>query len=462
MSAAPSAMRRVVVAASFGTMLEWYDFFLYGTAAALIFPRLFFPDSDPLVGTLLSFAVYATGFLARPVGGFVAGHFGDRVGRKTTLMVTLLVMGSATALIAFLPTYQQVGVLAPILLVLLRVIQGLATGGEWGGASLLTLEHAQDRRAFWGSFISMAVFVGMILGNLVFIVLNATLDDKELFSWGWRVPFVISLLMVAIGIYIRRKVDETPEFENVKDTDKRAKIPIIEALRTEPRNIIAIFLMRMGQNTSFYIISVFCLSYATTELGMQRWVTLTALLVAATVAAMLCPFWGSLADRVGYTKIMLSSLSGSVIIAFPLFFILDTQSVAPIIVAVVIAIAGVNAANDAIQPAYFTSMFGARIRYSGVSLGREGGTIIGGGLAPIIATWLLSQTGHWWPVAGWMALTAAAGMVGVALARRVDDDVEVSAELTQATYGDGGLASRRGRAVGIGKRDGDHGLPDAA
>jgi MFS family permease len=288
----------------------------------------------------------------------------------------------------------------------------------------------------------MAVFVGMILGILVFTVLDAALDDKALFSWGWRVPFVISFLMVAIGIYIRRNVDETPEFENVKDTDTRAKIPLIEALRTQPRNIIAIFLMRVGQNTSFYIISVFCLSYATTVLGMERWVTLTALLVAATVAAILCPFWGSLADRIGYTKIMLSSLVGSIIIAFPLFFILDSQSVAPIIVSVVIAIAGVNAANDAIQPAYFTSMFGTRIRYSGVSLGREGGTIVGGGLAPIIATWLLSQTGHWWPVAAWMALTAAAGIVGVTLARPVNDDVEASPEVTQVASRGTVLTSR--------------------
>ena len=427
-----SPMRRVVGAASFGTALEWYDFFLYGIAAALVFPRLFFPESDPIVGTLLSFAVYATGFLARPLGGVIAGHFGDRIGRKTTLMVTLLVMGLSTFLIGTLPTYDQVGVWAPLLLVALRVIQGLATGGEWGGASLLTLEHATSRRAFWGSFISMAVFIGMVLGNLIFIVLTAVLDDEQLFSWGWRIPFLISILMVAIGLYIRRKVDETPEFEEVKVNAARSRTPILEALKKHPRNIIAIFLMRIGQNTSFYIIAVFCLTYATTTLGIERWVTLTALLVGSTVAAIACPFWGMLADRIGYVKIMVGSLSISALIAFPLFAIFDTQIAALIIISFVVAIAGVNAASDAIQPGYFTTMFGTKVRYSGVSIGREAGTIIGGGLAPIIATALLAQAGHWWAVAAWMVITAVAGLVGVALARPIIDEPEERDVATQA------------------------------
>ena len=422
-----SPMRRVVGAASFGTALEWYDFFLYGTAAALVFPRLFFPESDPIVGTLLSFAIYATGFLARPLGGIIAGHFGDRIGRKTTLMVTLLVMGLSTFLIGTLPTYDQVGVWAPVLLVALRVIQGLATGGEWGGASLLTLEHATSRRAFWGSFISMAVFIGMVLGNLIFIVLTAVLNDAQLFSWGWRIPFLISILMVAIGLYIRRKVDETPEFEDVKVHAARSRTPILEALKQHPRNIIAIFLMRIGQNTSFYIIAVFCLTYATTTLGIERWVTLTALLIGSSAAAIACPFWGMLADRIGYRKIMVGSLTASALVAFPIFVIFDTQLAALIIISFVVAIAGVNAASDAIQPGYFTTMFGTKVRYSGLSIGREAGTIIGGGLAPIIATALLAQTGHWWAVAAWMVITAVAGLVGVALAKPIADESDVAA-----------------------------------
>jgi MFS transporter, MHS family, shikimate and dehydroshikimate transport protein len=412
-------MKRVVLASSFGTVLEWYDFFLYGLAAALVLPHLFFPQSDPVVGTLLSFAAYATGFLARPLGGVISGHFGDRFSRKTTLMATLMVMGSATFLIGLLPTYAQIGIWAPVLLVTLRVVQGLATGGEWGGASLLTLEHATGRRGYWGSFISMAVFGGLILGNLIFLLLGATLTRDQLLAWGWRLPFLLSIVLVAIGIFIRRRVDESPQFEQLTEEVGRSQSPLLEALRTQPRNIIAIFLMRLGQNTSFYIITVFCLSYATSTLHIDQSVTLTALLVGSTLAAAACPFWGALADRIGYTRIMMGSLIVSALIAAPLFMILETRSAVAIVGSLVVAIAGVTAASDAIQPGFFTSMFGTRIRYSGVSIGREAGTIVGGGLAPIIAAALFAQTGSWWAVAGWMAFTALAGLIGVALARPV-------------------------------------------
>jgi MHS family shikimate/dehydroshikimate transporter-like MFS transporter len=413
------SMKRVVLASSFGTVLEWYDFFLYGLAAALVLPHLFFPQSDPLVGTLLSFAAYATGFLARPLGGVISGHFGDRFSRKATLMVTLLVMGGATFLIGALPTYAQIGVWAPILLVTLRVVQGLATGGEWGGASLLTLEHATGRRGYWGSFISMAVFGGLVLGNLIFLLLGAVLTRDQLLAWGWRIPFLLSIVMVGIGIFIRSRVEESPQFQQLGEESGRSRSPLIEALRTQPRNIIAIFLMRLGQNTSFYIITVFCLSYATTTLHIDQSVTLTALLVGSTLAAAACPFWGTLADRIGYTRIMLGSLVVSALIAAPLFMILDSRSAVAIVGSLVVAIAGVTASSDSIQPGFFTSMFGTRIRYSGVSIGREAGTIVGGGLAPIIATALFAATGSWWAVAGWMALTAVAGLAGVALARPV-------------------------------------------
>jgi MFS family permease len=428
-----SKMKAVVGAASVGTVLEWYDFFLYGTASALVFPHLFFPSSSPAVGTLLSFAVYATGFLARPLGGVISGHFGDRVGRRKTLLGTLLVMGLSTALIGVLPTYQQVGLAAPALLVGLRLVQGLATGGEWGGASLLTLEHADGRRGYWGAFISSAVYVGMILGNLVFLILNRLINNSALFSWGWRIPFLLSLLMVLVGLQLRRRVTETPEFEELKTEGKRSGAPILEALRAHPRNIIAIFLMRLGQNTSFYTISVFCLSYATTTLGMRNWVTLTALLVGSAAAAITSPFWGALADRHGYTGIMTGSLVASALLAFPLFMAFDSKSALLIVVTTTVMIAGVNASNDAIQPGYFTAMFGTRIRYSGVSIGREGGTIIGGGLAPLIATALFARAGHWWPVAGWIVLTSVAGIVGARLARPIPAAREVPVGVAPTT-----------------------------
>lgn len=415
-------MRGVVGAASFGTILEWYDFFLYGTAAALVFPHLFFPESDPVVGTLLSFGAYATGFLARPLGGLISGHFGDRVGRRKALIVTLLVMGLSTAAIGLLPSYDHIGVAAPILLVCLRITQGLATGGEWGGASLLTLEHATHRRAFFGAFISAAVYVGLILGTLIFLVLDQLLTDPQLLAWGWRIPFLLSLLMVGVGIYIRRNVDESPEFEELKDRGERSRAPIVEAVKAHPRNILAIFFMRVGQNTSFYIVAVFCLAYATNTLGMQKSVTLTALMAGSVGAAIAAPLWGALADRIGYNKIMVGSLVASAALAFPLFWALDTKSAGLIIVVVFVLIAGVNAANDAIQPGYFTSLFGTGVRYSGTSIGREGGSVVGGGLSPLIATWLLAQTGHWYAVAVWIVVTSLVGAVAVKLVKPLADE----------------------------------------
>lgn len=405
-----------MTAATFGTVLEWYDFFLYGTAAALVFPALFFPGEDPLTGVLLSFAVYATGFVARPLGGVLSGYFGDRYGRRRTLTATLFVMGFASALIGLLPTHDQVGALAPMLLVALRFVQGVATGGEWSGAVLLALEHAKERRGFSGGFISSAVYVGLILGNLAFIVLVGVLDEQSLLAWGWRVPFLLSLILVGIGAYLRHRVEESPEFLEIVRSGERAAQPLTEALR-HPRNIFAIFLVRLGQNTSFYVIAVFCLSYASTVLGMPRWVALTALLAGATVAAMLCPLWGALGDRVGAGRLVTVSLVALGLLAVPLFAVLDTGIAVLVIGVVVLAVGIVNSAADGVQPSYFTSMFDARVRYSGISIGREASAIVGGGLAPILATALLASAGHWWPVAVMMIVSAALGVVGAAIAR---------------------------------------------
>jgi MFS family permease len=415
-------MRRVVASASIGTIVDWYDFFLYGTASALVFPKLFFPTHDPAIGTLLSFAVYATGFVARPLGGVVSGHFGDRIGRKRVLMITLLVMGLATTAIGLLPTYAGIGVAAPILLVVIRLLQGLGAGGEWGGATLLTLEHTASRRGFWGSFLSAAVYVGLLIGNLIFVILGGLMTQDQLLAWGWRIPFLLSILVVAVGVFMRRRVSETPEFERLKETEARSRFPLLDALRRHPRNVLAIFLMRVGQNTCFYIVSVFCLSYATTKLRIPSWVTLTALLLGAVIAALLCPVWGWLADRVGFGKVMTFSLIAGAAAAFPLFLVLGTKQSAPIIIFIAAVIAIANASNDAIQPGYFTALFGTNVRYSGMSIGREGGTIVGGGLAPLIATWLLSAFGGWWAVAAWIVITSLAGIAGVALVRKLRPD----------------------------------------
>ncbi|MFF2496599.1 MFS transporter [Agromyces sp. NPDC058064] len=409
--------RRALAAAAFGTVLEWYDFFLYGTAAALVFPTLFFPADDPLTSLLLSFAVFATGFVARPLGGLVSGSLGDRFGRRRVLVATLLAMGIATALIGMLPTHAQIGALAPMLLVALRLVQGLATGGEWSGAVLLALEQSPLRRGFRGAFISSAVYVGLILGNLAFVVLVAVLDEQALLDWGWRVPFVASLVLVAIGWWLRRRVDESPEFLAVLEARREARRPVAEVLR-RPRGILAVFLVRVGVNTTFYVVSVFCLSYASTVVGMPRETTLTALLAGAAVAAVLCPVWGALGDKIGPRRLVVGGLVAFAVLAGPLFLVLDTGSAALVVGMVVVAIGIVNSAADGVQPAYFTAMFDARVRYSGISIGREAGAIVGGGLAPLAATALLAWSGHWWPIAVMMAVAAAVGLVGTAIAPR--------------------------------------------
>lgn len=413
----PVRSGRAVTAAVFGTVLEWYDFFLYGTAAALVFPALFFPADDPMTSLLLSFAVFATGFIARPLGGVVSGALGDRFGRRRVLLATLLVMGVATALIGLLPTHAQIGAAAPVLLVALRLVQGLATGGEWSGAVLLALEQSPVRRGFRGAFISSAVYLGLILGNLAFVVLVAVLDEQALLDWGWRVPFVASLLLVAIGWRLRRRVDESPEFTALLDARRAARRPLVEVLR-RPRGILAVFLVRVGVNTTFYVVSVFCLSYAAQVVGLPREVTLTALLVGSGVAVVLCPLWGALGDRIGPRRLVVGSLVAFAVLAAPLFLVLDTGSAALIVGVVVVAIGVVNSASDGVQPAYFTAMFDTRVRYSGISIGREAGAVVGGGLAPLAATALLAEAGHWWPIAVMMAAAAVIGLFGTAIAPR--------------------------------------------
>ncbi|MBO0876000.1 MAG: MFS transporter [Pseudonocardia sp.] len=398
-------------------MIEWYDFFLYGTAAALIFPKLFFPAASSASGALLSFATFATGFAARPLGGVIFGHLGDRLGRKTVLVMTLLMMGIATVAIGLLPTFGQIGIAAPILLVVLRVIQGLGTGGEWGGAALMTKENGTTRPGFWGAFLSSAVFVGLILGSLAYVALATVLSDQALFAWGWRIPFLLSIVLVAVGLQVRRTLSETEEFDQVKQARAREQSPVIESLR-RPRNVIAIFLMRVGQNTTFYIVSVFVLSYATSALKLSKPTILAATVVGAVAACVLCPLYGHLGDRFGFRWVMLASLLSQAVFAFPFFLLLDSRNVAAVVIAVTIGIGGGSAAADAIQAGYFTSMFGTRIRFSAVSIGREGGTVVGGGFAPLIAAGLLAwEGGTPWAVAGWMLFTSLVGIAGIFLAR---------------------------------------------
>jgi MFS family permease len=438
-------MKRVAGAATFGTVIEWYDFFLYGTAAALVFPKLFFPASDPLTGTLLSFAIYATGFAARPIGGLLTGHFGDRVGRKPMLIATLLTMGLATAAIGLLPTHASVGALAPILLVGLRVVQGIAAGGEFAGAALLTVEYAPaGRRGFWGSLLTVGILLGLVLGTVMFGAVDAVLPESAFMSWGWRIPFLLSVVLVAVGLYVRTRVDESPEFEQVKARGDRSSRPLVDALH-HPRNLLAILGMRVAENAFFYVIAVFTLAYATTELGHSRSLVLTAIVIGALLECGTAVALGRFSDRVGYRPILILGLAFQVVFAFPYFWLLDTGSSFGLLIAIVLGMAVANGAISSVQAAYFAECFPPGVRYSGISIGRETGTILGGGVMPLVATWLLARAGSPWPVAALLVVTSVLGIVATVYARLEPARAVRSERFARRSGGD---AEQRGVAVG--------------
>lgn len=413
-AAAPShgEIKKVAFASFVGTAIEWYDFFLYGTAAALVFPALFFPDYSETAGVLLSFSTYAVGFAARPLGGIVFGHFGDRIGRKSMLVLSLLIMGVATALIGFLPTFAQIGILAPILLVSLRFMQGIGVGGEWGGAVLMAVEHAPPgKRGFYGSWPQMGVPAGLLIANLVFIATSTTLPA----SWGWRVPFLFSILLVGVGLFIRLKLMESPAFRKVQDTGTEANMPIVDVLRTYPKNVLLAMGMRFAENGTFYITTVFVLTYITTALGLEQGVGLTGVIIASAIGLITIPFFGALSDRVGRRPVYLFGAVFSILFALPFFWLLNT-GVAPLIWLAIIL--GFNVGHDAMygpQAAFFSELFGTRVRYSGASLGYQLASVLAGGFAPLIAVALLAAYGYG-AVAAYMAAMALLTTVSVILA----------------------------------------------
>jgi MFS transporter, MHS family, shikimate and dehydroshikimate transport protein len=414
-------MAKVVSAATVGTVIEWYDFFVYLPAAALVFNKLFFPQADPLTGTLLAFGTSATGFLARPLGAVVAGHYGDRIGRKALLIASLAIMGGATFLIGLLPTYASAGIMAPVLLLVLRVVQGFATGGEWGGAALMVVESSPSRRRnIWGSFITVGILLGLVLASTAFTAVNGVVSDNAFLTWGWRVPFLLSALLVAVGLYIRLNVGESKEFEDMVKSGKTAAVPLIEALMY-PRHILTIFFIRIAENFSFYTFAAFSLSYVSAVLGLPRSLALNGVIVAALAECVTAVLFGALADRIGSRKVMLSGLGFQAVFAFPFFWLMETKAPGLVMLAIALGFACANGAISAVQPDYFAGFFGANIRYSGISIGREGATIIGGGLSPVIATALVTSTGASWPVALCMMFTSVIGFAVVLFARRAED-----------------------------------------
>jgi metabolite-proton symporter len=401
-----SGIRPVILASFIGTTIEWYDFFLYGTAAALVFNKLFFPTLAPLAGTLSSYGTFAVGFVARPLGGALFGHYGDRLGRKTMLVWSLLIMGVATALIGILPGYATLGVWAPVLLVLLRFVQGIGVGGEWGGAVLMAVEHSREgKRGLHGSWPQMGVPAGLLLSTGVFALVSSQLPEAKFLAWGWRIPFLTSVLLIVVGLFVRLRLLETPAFSRFRAELTPSRAPLLEVIREYPREILVGMGMRFAQNVLFYIFTVFALSYGEKTLGYSKGTMLLGLATAATVGLFSIPAFGALSDRLGRRPVYLAGAILSLLYAFPFFWLLG-QGPAFVGLAIVL---GLNLGQDMMygpQAAYFSELFATKVRYSGASLVYQLTSVFSGGLAPFIATLLLARHGVY-AVAAYMAASCA-------------------------------------------------------
>jgi metabolite-proton symporter len=403
------------MASAIGTTIEWYDFFLYNTAAALVFPHLFFPASSAYVGAMQSFATYAVGFAARPVGAAIFGHWGDRIGRKATLIVTLLVMGIASALVGMLPKTATIGLAAPLLLVALRLIQGLAIGGEWSGSVLIAMEWGDQRkRGLLGSFAQLGVPLGLVLGTGGMTLLSATLSPEAFTSWGWRVPFLLSLVLVAVGLVIRLKILETPMFAKVQQDRKTARVPVIEVIRHHWREILLSAGLRFSEQMPFYLFTTFVLIYVVSRHGFSKTFGLNAVLVGALCELVAIPFFSQLSDRLGRKHVYLTGAVLTALIAFPYFAVLTQSGAVLIFVAVVVSLQ-VHATQYGPQAALIGESFPTHLRYGGAGLGYQLASVFAGGPAPLIATWLYSQYGSAYAVAGYILACAVITLIACAM-----------------------------------------------
>jgi MHS family shikimate/dehydroshikimate transporter-like MFS transporter len=410
------SIRQVAFASFIGTAVEWYDFFVYGTAAALVFPKLFFPRFDPLAGTLASFATFGVGFFARPIGGAVFGHLGDRIGRKSMLVTTLLLMGGATFLIGLLPTFEQIGVVAPILLVTLRFVQGFAVGGEWGGATLMAFEHApEEDRNFYASWPQLGVPAGLVLSTGVFATFSS-LPEAQFFAWGWRVAFLLSIALILVGLFIRLRVAESPVFSHVKERGIESKAPLLEVLREHRLALVLAIGVVLVSISGFYIVTTFSLSYLTKQLGVSRNVALAGNVLFSVSEAVSILIFARLADRVGKYRVAICSAVCLVLFSYPFFWLLNTRAPALIWLAMCVQ-AFFASALYGITGAILAELFVARVRCTGISLGYQVAGMLGGAPAPIIATYLI----HWsggatWSVATYLAASSLITLVAVYVA----------------------------------------------
>ncbi|TVT25376.1 MHS family MFS transporter [Amycolatopsis acidiphila] len=397
-------------ASAVGTTVEWYDFFIYGTAAGLVFNKLFFPQFDAVIGTLLSFATFSAAFVARPIGGVLFGHFGDRIGRKSVLVLTLSIMGTTTFAVGVLPSYGTIGVAAPVILVTLRFVQGLSLGGEYGGAVLMAVEHAPShRRGYYGSWVQMGVPAGLMLGNAVFLAFGA-MSPESFLSWGWRVPFLIGGVFVLAGLAVRLKLGESPSFDRLKDKENVVKLPIAVVLRQYPKQVLLTGGAYLSIGVTFYLTTVFGLSYGAQQVGFSRNSMLWIVLAAMALTFVTLPVFGALSDRFGRKPVFAAGTVAMGVLAFPWFWLLGTGSFLLAALGYLLICTGFSAAFGPLA-AFFAEAFETKIRYSGISFGYTLGTLASSALAPIVATWLLDRTGGVTAVAWYMVCTAVLSLL---------------------------------------------------
>jgi len=402
--AASRRARKAAFGSFVGAVVDWYDFLLYGITAALVFNTQFFPDASPTIGTLAAFATFGVGFLFRPLGGIVFGHFGDRLGRKRMLVITVMMMGVSTALIGLLPTYASIGWYAPLALVLLRALQGFAVGGEWGGAALMAVESAPEgKKAFYSSGVQVGYGVGLVLATGIVSILTHTLSNDAFMSWGWRIPFLVSIVLVLVAAWIRSTMEESQEFVEKVGREHKEKIPLLAALRHHPESFLLIIALRMAEMFTMYIVTAFALAYSTKNLGMSRDLFLNISLLVGAVSCVTIPAFAMLADRVGLKRVYVTGAVIGLLSAVPFFLAMEARSVAWIVIFSVLL---ANIAHDmvvSVQQPLFTEFFGAEYRYSGAGVGYQFASVVCGGFTPFIATALLGVDGTWHAVAAYLA-----------------------------------------------------------
>lgn len=418
----PRLRSRIAVASLVGTAIEFYDFYLYGTAAALVFGSLFFPKFSPTAGTLASFATFGAGFVARPLGAVLFGHWGDRVGRKSMLVASLLTMGLSTVAIGLVPTWGQVGVLAPTLLVLCRFVQGIGLGGEWGGAVLLATEYAPPgRRGLYSSFPQLGPAIGFTLANGLYLVLSAALSRSQFLSFGWRIPFLLSAVLVLVGYLIRVGIAETPVFRQALDAHEETKVPFVELLRRQPGVLLLSTVSFVLAHTVFYTVTTFALAYGTQTLGMSKTPLLLCTMVAAVAMGVATPLVASWSDRVGRRTVCLVATLVAAAWAFPMFWLINTRSIAAVALAMVVGLV-VFALIYAPMGAYLPELFATRYRYSGAAFAYSASGIVGGGISPLLATQWVADTGSSWPVSTYVLGIALLSCVCLLLLHETKDD----------------------------------------